>query len=197
MIVCALKYVYFFRSFPPEELPWRQPNKLQSEAIQRLRLLLKACDQTPRRSKMAWLRAWKFLMTLPGVQETYTPSCSYGSPFQKEVRFLACNMVISSLCRPCTQDHKHIRIHSQYTKRIYCPRLAEAIAELFAKHLRAERKLRKNQQVFPFGLESVLINEVAKRAQWSTSSVWKWKGRSQNLSLMPCSGLTWITDSMS
>ena len=38
--------------------------------------------ETPRRSKMAWLKAWKFLLSLFGVLETYTASCSYGSMFQ-------------------------------------------------------------------------------------------------------------------
>eukprot|EP00435_Cladocopium_sp_Y103_P014486 s4341_g3.t1 len=48
--------------------------------------------ETPRRSKMAWLEEWRWLLGLPNVEETYTASCSYGSPFQKEFRFLTCNM---------------------------------------------------------------------------------------------------------
>ena len=59
--------------------------------------------ETPRRSKMAWLKEWKLLMRYENVEETYTASCSYGSVHQKEFRFLTCNMRPHSLCRPCTR----------------------------------------------------------------------------------------------
>ena len=59
-----------------------------------------------------------------------------------------------------------------------CQDLAEALAELFASHLRFEKRLRRQQHVTVSGLESPLVNEVAKRSEWSTSSCWRWKGKS-------------------
>ena len=82
---------------------------------------------------MAWLSFLLFLLTLGSVEETYTASCSYGSPCQKELRFLTCNMKPAGNCRPYTRDHQHVRIQGQLTKgsAVYCPRLVEAIAEMF------------------------------------------------------------------
>ncbi|CAK9020415.1 unnamed protein product [Durusdinium trenchii] len=45
VLVCALNYVYMASSFPPLDLIRRQPNKVQSQALENLRLLLQACDQ--------------------------------------------------------------------------------------------------------------------------------------------------------
>ena len=44
VVICAVNYMYYARSCPPLELIRRQPNQCQSEAIQRLRLFVKACD---------------------------------------------------------------------------------------------------------------------------------------------------------
>ena len=44
VVICALNFTYSSRACPPLELLRRQPNKLQKEAIERLRLLIKACD---------------------------------------------------------------------------------------------------------------------------------------------------------
>lgn len=93
---------------------------------------------------------------------------------------MSCNMRISTLCKPCTRDHKHVVVQGQLTKgsAAYTPFLAEAIAELFAKHLRVEKELRKQQRISSQGLESVFVNEIAKRSRWEVSSVWQWKGKS-------------------
>ena len=73
---------------------------------------------------------------------------------------MSCNMRTSSLCKPCTRDHKH----GSLTKgsAIYTPGLAEALAELFAAHLKFERRLRREQHAEAGGLESPLVNEVTK-----------------------------------
>ena len=44
VVIGAVNYMYYARSCPPLELIRRQPNQRQSEAIQRLRLFVKACD---------------------------------------------------------------------------------------------------------------------------------------------------------
>ena len=136
--------------------------------------------ETPRRSKMAWLKEWLFLLSLPNVQETYTASCSYGSPFQKEFRFLTCNMRPDSICKPCTRDHEHTVIQGQLTKgsSVYCPGLAKALADLFARHLEVEKEFTTKNSLRASGLESPLVNEVLKRSSWKTSSSWKWTGNS-------------------
>jgi len=136
--------------------------------------------ETPRRSKMAWLKEWQFLLSLWNVEENYTASCSYGSPFQKEFRFLTCNMRASSICKPCTRDHKHTVIQGQLTKgsSVYCPGLAKALARLFAVHLDAERLFAERSELRATGLESPFVNELAKRHEWSVGSSWKWTGSS-------------------
>ena len=142
--------------------------------------LVLALIETPRRSKMAWLKEWRYLLSLPNVEETFTASCSFGSPFQKEFRFLTCNMRSSSICKPCTRDHKHTVIQGQLTKgsAVYCPGLAQALAKLFVDHLALEKVFAKKNDLKAAGLESVLVNELLKRFQWEVSSCWKWTGKS-------------------
>ena len=142
--------------------------------------LVLALLETPRRSKMAWLEEWKRLLQLPNVEETFTASCSFGSPFQKEFRFLVANMRASSLCRPCTRDHSHVRIQGQLTKgsAVYCPGLAKAIASLFAKHLEVERAYSQKHALKCDGLESVFVNELVKTSSWEVGGAWKWTGSS-------------------
>jgi hypothetical protein len=88
--------------------------------------------ETPRRSKMAWWQEWRRLLALPNVEEVFTASCSFGSEFQKEFRFLVCNMRAQSICRPCARDHQHVRIQGSLTKgsAVYCLGLARALAGL-------------------------------------------------------------------
>ena len=136
--------------------------------------------ETPRRSKMAWLDEWLRLLELNEVVETFTASCSFGSPFQKEFRFLTANMRPESICFPCTRDHVHVKIQGSLTKgsAVYCPLLAKALAQLFHDHLQAESKAFEKKNIATEGLESLLVNEIAKKAQWKVSSCWQWKGYS-------------------
>ena len=136
--------------------------------------------ETPRRSKMAWLREWLALLELPNGEETFTASCSFMSIFQKEFRFLTCNMRPQSICKPCARDHKHVRIEGQLTKgsAVYCPGLAAALAELFAKHLRASYAFHSRNSLRADGHESMFVNELVKTAEWEVSAAWKWTGSS-------------------
>ena len=135
--------------------------------------------ETPRRSKMAWLREWLALLELH-VEETFTASCSFMSIFQKEFQFLTCNMRPQSICKPCTRDHKHVRIEGQLTKgsAVYCPGLAAALAELFAKHLKASYAFHSRNSLRADGHESMFVNELVKTAAWKVSAAWKWTGSS-------------------
>ena len=66
--------------------------------------------ETPRRSKMAWLREWIYFLDMLLANETWLASCNFGSPHQKEFRLLGCNIEIDRLNFPCTRDHSHIPI---------------------------------------------------------------------------------------
>eukprot|EP00435_Cladocopium_sp_Y103_P035124 s3074_g9.t1 len=136
--------------------------------------------ETPRRSKMAWLREWLYLLTLPGIREVSTASCAFGSPHQKEFRFLTCNMRPDEIVRRCTRDHPHVRIEGQLTKgtAVYCPGLVHALGQLFQSHLQFEEKLRHACDFEAKGLEEPLANEVVRCEEWSVDSSWKWTGRS-------------------
>ena len=136
--------------------------------------------ETPRRSKMAWLEEWRRLLSVDGIEETFTASCSFGSPFQKEFRFLTANMRPEGIKFPCTRDHVHVKIEGSLTKgsAVYCPQLAMALAKLFQRHLQAQTMAYARADIQTTGLESPMTNEVVTTAQWETVSVWKWKGSS-------------------
>ena len=136
--------------------------------------------ETPRRSKMAWLKEWRELLSFDNVEETYTASCSFGSKFQKEFRFLLANMKGGSICRPCTRNHPHVRIEGKHTKSsaVYCPGLVHALGELFEKHLRALDRFTTANVLKADGLESGLVNELLRKAKWAVDSSWRWTGHS-------------------
>ena len=134
--------------------------------------------EQPRRGKMAWLREWIYLLSLMNVRETFTASCSFGSPFQKEFRFITVNMLPDGICRPCSRDHEHVRIQGTLTKgsAVYCPGLVTALGCMFEKHLKHAEKLEAKLDISTSGLESWLVNDVAKNAEWRVSASWKWTG---------------------
>ena len=136
--------------------------------------------ETPRRSKMGWLKEWLYLLSLPNVEENFTASCSFGSPYQKESKFLTCNMRARGICKPCTRDHEHVRIQGQLTKgsAVYCKGLAVALANLFHVHLQIEENFLQKHEIAAEGLESVFVNEVMKRQAWKVGSAWRWTGKS-------------------
>lgn len=95
-----------------------------------------AMGETPRRSKMRWLRVWKRMREM-GAEEIFLDSCMYGSIHQKGFCFLTINMSAGSLSRRCSRDHPHVRIEGKYTKgsAVYCDGLAEALARCFYEHI--------------------------------------------------------------
>ena len=136
--------------------------------------------EQPRRSKMAWLREWMVLRALDRFSATFTESWSYGSPFQKEFRFLTCNMAPQQICLPCTRDHSHIKIEGSITKgtAVYCPGLVTALGELFQQHLILQQETVDSLDVQTEGLEEPLVNEVVISSEWREDSCWKWSGKS-------------------
>jgi hypothetical protein len=134
--------------------------------------------EQPRRGKMAWLPEWQLLLMLRNIIETYTASCSFGSLFQKEFRFLTCNVVPQGICRPCAKDHKHVKIEGSLTKgsAVYCPGLVHALGEMFERHLSHGQKLEKAFDLKTEGLESPLANDIAKNAEWAVGAAWPWSG---------------------
>lgn len=71
--------------------------------------------EQPRRSKMAWLREWRSLVRSGDFLEAVLAACQFGSPHQKEFRFLV-HGLLEELERRCTRDHAHVRIQGSYTK---------------------------------------------------------------------------------
>ena len=144
----------------------------------------KRCDafgvtETPRRSKMRWLEVWQQIIAL-GAEETFLASCSYGSPHMKEFCLLSLNMDLSSLAKPCTRDHFHIKIEGKYTRpsATYCEGLAKAIAEVFRDHLHVASLRECWQDVNTEGLEDTISNDLAVAYKWRVEDVWAWKGKS-------------------
>ena len=170
------------RGFCPQERRTWVGNKV---AFAALCLLLVASHtnvfglgEQPRRGKMAWLSEWQYLLSLANVAETFTASCSFGSIFQKEFRFITCNMVPYGICKPCTRDHEHVKIEGSLTKgsAVYCPGLVLALGALFQKHLDHGKALQEKVDLRTDGLESLFVNDVAKNAAWKIGSSWKWTG---------------------
>ena len=84
-------------------------------ALRSLALLQLAADlntpgllEQPRRSKMRRLSEWQTLVLLGRAEETWTASCMWGSPHQKEFIFLTVHMEASVLHRKCDKSHSHI-----------------------------------------------------------------------------------------
>ncbi len=88
--------------------------------------------EQPRRSKMAWLRAWKRLVE-SGAQEAVMAACQFGSIHQKEFRILLHGIPAAALEQRCQGGHQHVRIEGRYTKlsAIYPEKMAEKIASVF------------------------------------------------------------------
>ena len=133
--------------------------------------------ETPRRSKMRWLKVWKALIAL-GASEVFLASCMFGSPHQKEFCFLTVNMQCQELSRRCSRDHSHVRIQGSFTKAsaVYCDGLAEAMAWCFWKHLVSGRRAERHFGLRAQGLEDVVTNDLCLAAEWKSISSWKWKG---------------------
>ena len=138
-----------------------------------------AMGETPRRSKMRWLRVWRRMMAL-GAQEVFLDSCAYGSIHQKGFCFLTMNMKAQSLSKKCSRDHPHVRIEGQYTKAsaVYCDGLAEALARCFYGHIQERLRFEEAAAMKTEGLEDVVTKYICLTKTWEVRAAWRWRGKS-------------------
>ena len=59
---------------------------------------------------------------------------------------------------------------------VYCPRLVRGLGEMFERHLNHGQKLEKAFDLKTEGLESPLVNDIAKNAEWAVGAAWPWSG---------------------
>lgn len=130
-----------------------------------------------RRSKMAWLPEWLWLVEHGLASEEWLASCMYGSPHQKEFRLLGVNIDMSGLHRACDRSHKHIVIQGKYTRpsATYTDELAFAFSLEISKALRRKKVRDVVVDVDVTGLESAVFNDVVLGSRWSVCDSWKWK----------------------
>lgn len=153
-------------------------------ALNSLALMLVAARTTviglleqSRRSKMAWLTEWRWLVDQGLCLEEWLASCMYGSPHQKEFRLLGANIEMTRLHRACDRSHSHVIIQGKYTKAsaTYTHELAEAFATEISRALRRKKAVDSYRQIDSVGLESPLFNDVVLASRWKTSRAWRWK----------------------
>ena len=153
--------------------------------------------EQPRRSKMAWLREWQFLLQVLGATETHLASCSYGSIHQKEFRILGVNVDLSPLYAPCTKDHVHVKVQGKYTKgtAIYTDQLASRFADVIEEALRRKKSAEASLEPKVDGLESTLSNLCALSAPWKEEKSWLWK-KSPHINILETSAYARLLYSM-
>ena len=122
-----------------------------------------------RRSKMAWLAEWKWLLSQGLCSEEWLASCMYNSPHQKEY--------MSRLHRACDRSHTHLVIQGKYTRpsATYTDELAYAFASELSRALRRKKAVDSYHLYDSSGLESPLFNDVVLGSTWKTTRVWNWK----------------------
>ncbi len=130
-----------------------------------------------RRSKMAWLPEWRFLLDGGYAHEEWLASCMYGSVHQKEFRFLITNLDSAVLHRKCDGTHEHIKVEGKYTKAsaVYTDDLATALARCISDGLRRKKACEAYHQTSDAGLESVAFNDFLVSSPWAVEDSWCWQ----------------------
>ena len=141
--------------------------------------------ETPRRSKMAWLREWIYFLESPVADETWLASCNFSSPHQKEFRLLGCNIEMSRFNFPCTRDHTHVKIEGKFTKpsATYTDDLAWFFASEIARAVNIKLRRQQDEDVQVGGLESVLSNDISENLEWKTMQEWRWKKKEVHINM--------------
>ena len=131
--------------------------------------------EQPRLSKMAWLALWRYLLKC-GFSEAVLASCRFGSPHQKEFRFLGKGIDMGSLEVRCSGDHQHIPIQGQYTRAsaVYTEDLALFLAQAFKSALDQKDLLEETMPKVE-GLESVVLNDLLMSGGWDVEHSWRWR----------------------
>ena len=137
--------------------------------------------ETPFSSRLKCMPAYKSVASLPQCQMVRTDSCRFGSIHQKGFRFLGLNISLDPIALKCTCTRKHVQIQGAYTKgsAIYTPKLAESIAQCFAKAI-LDLKARQEEEhtIQVKGLESQLVNSVALSSACEVCSSWTFRKQS-------------------
>lgn len=104
--------------------------------------------------------------------------CAFGSIHMKEFCFAAVNMEASSLDRPCTGGHSHVKIEGKYTRpsATYCDGLAHELALVFKANLDRLQLAIDGSDLNAAGLEDPMTNDVALGFEWKAEDSWRWKG---------------------
>ena len=136
-------------------------------------------EQT-RLSKMAWLRAWRWLLSL-GCSEAVVASCNFGSPHRKEFRLLLTGIDAEPVTLKCKGGHKHLQIQGSLTKpsAVYTDGVARHFALAFARALEARRRDAYDAADRPGPrCESILVNDLLRSSRWCLERVWFWRSQS-------------------
>ena len=149
------------------------------------------CVEQLRRSKMAWLKVWRLLLSLSGVKEVSLAACQLGSIHKKEFRLAGVFLNHERLARPCKGGHTHVVIQGRYTKAsaVYPDELAREIAIVFGDFIKADRLRRSESETPGAGLESPIINDLLSARPWTLDKVWRWR-RPEHINLLEFQG--WI-----
>eukprot|EP00438_Fugacium_kawagutii_P033672 Skav204069 [mRNA] locus=scaffold3:515457:529911:- [translate_table: standard] len=175
-----------------------------------LRLQLPGLLEQPRLSKMAWLRAWRWLLRA-GCSEAVVASCYFGSPHRKEFRLLLTGLDAKGLERRCPGGHRHVLIQGQYTRpsAVYVDGVAEHFALAFAAALKRSQFQAQDEVCF-VEHESPLVNDILQSANWEEEKVWSWRSKAhinvletstvvslleRKIAQQPCSRLNVLLDS--
>ena len=140
--------------------------------------------EQPRLSKMAWLSAWAWLLSL-GCEEAVLAACQFGSIHRKEFRLLCSDLDVQMLERRCRGGHAHVPIQGKFTKgsAIYPEAMALHIAKAFKvaigrSYLREEderpvqgfeslvRRSRAHINVY----EAATVSSLLKQLSWEQPS---------------------------
>ena len=177
------------RGFNPSE---RRTHLGTTLALRSLALMMVAARtrvtgllETPRRSKMAWLREWVYFLEAYLADETWLASCNFGSVHQKEFRLLGCNIEINRLNFPCSRDHSHVKIEGRYTRpsATYTDDLAWFFASEIARCVNRKIRVQQADDVDVVGLESVVSNDVSECLPWTLLQDWRWKKKEVHINI--------------
>ena len=134
------------------------------------------CLEQSRLSKMAWLSAWRWLLSI-GCQESVVASCNFNSPRRKEFRLLLTGLDPDAMTRKCPGGHRHVQIQGSLTKpsAVYTDALAVHFAECFVKALQKLPKDEAPESGCCQPIESVLVNDLLRSFTWEVERDWFFK----------------------
>ena len=134
--------------------------------------------EQPRLSKMAWLSAWRWLLSL-GCEEAVIAACQFESPHRKEFRLLCYALDAERMTRKCGGGHTHIPIAGKFTapSAIYTPAMAMHLAVFFKRAVRMCEFAALDEEPVS-GKESIITNDLLLSRTWRCHRDWWWKKRS-------------------